>query len=73
MADGFRQRPVYDYHECSALLVDLHLVHLLLSVSVDNHIDTSHVDVKTAFLETTLGEDIWLSVPAELRRDTAAL
>lgn len=57
-AYGFWQCSGYDYHESSALLVDLHLARLLLYVSATNNADTSQVKVKTAFLEDKLDEQI---------------
>lgn len=42
------------------------------SVSATNNSDTSHVYIKRAFLEATLDEEIWLSMPAALCKDIAA-
>lgn len=52
--------------------MDLHLVRLLISVSAGINVDTSHVNVETAFLEATLEEEIWLSLPKVLYKDTEA-
>lgn len=70
VAHGFRRYPGYDYNECSAPLVDLHLLHLLLSIRTANNADKSHVEVETAFQEAELGQEIWLSLPAAFGKDT---
>lgn len=71
VAHFFLKYPGYDYHQSSSPSVDLHPVRLLLSVSGTNDADTSHVNVKSAFLEAELDEEILLSLPATLDRDTA--
>lgn len=51
--------------------MDLHLVSLSLSISAANNVDTSYVDVKTAFQGVKLDKEIGLSLPVTLRSDTA--
>lgn len=53
-------------------MIELHIVHLLLSTSAADNMDTSQVDIKTAFLDAKLHEEIWLALLAALHKDTTA-
>lgn len=63
VAQGFSQRFGIDYNEVFAPVARTTTLRLLLSISGDRDYKVSHYDIKTAFLNGTLEEEIYLRPP----------
>lgn len=63
VARGFTQKPGIDYDETFSPVVRHSTLRLLFALSVQLNLKVTHLDVKTAFLNGTLKEDIFMSHP----------
>lgn len=63
VAKGFTQRPGIDYEETFSPVVRHSTLKLLFALSVQINLDITHLDVKTAFLNGHLKEDIYMVQP----------
>ncbi|XP_045447465.1 uncharacterized protein LOC123655756 [Melitaea cinxia] len=63
VAKGFSQRPGIDYEETFSPVVGYSTLRLLFALSVQLNLDIIHLDVKTAFLNGYLKEDIYMYQP----------
>lgn len=63
VAKGFTQKEGVDYKETFAPVVRYDTVRVVLSFGVMNKMDITTFDVKTAFLNGDLEEDIWMEEP----------
>uniref|UniRef100_A0ACD5U8P7 Uncharacterized protein n=1 Tax=Avena sativa TaxID=4498 RepID=A0ACD5U8P7_AVESA len=62
-AKGYVQRPGIDFDEVFAPVARLDSVRLLLAVAAQFKWQVHHMDVKTAFLNGELGEEVYVSQP----------
>ena len=63
VAKGFLQKPGIDYDEVYAPASSLVTLRLLLSIAAERSYDVQQLDVKTAFLNGDLTEEIYLQPP----------
>jgi hypothetical protein len=63
VAKGYVQRPGIDFDEVFAPVARLDSVHLLLAVAAQKKWEVHHMDVKTAFLNGELGEEVYVAQP----------
>lgn len=63
VAKGFTQKPGIDYDETFSPVVRHSTLKLLFALSVQFRLDVTHLDVKTAFLNGFLKEDIYMMQP----------
>lgn len=63
VAKGFTQRPGIDYEETFSPVVRHSTLKMLFALSVQLNLDITHLDVKTAFLNGYLKEDIYMVKP----------
>jgi len=63
MAKGYSQQPGIDYDETFAPVAQFTTIRILLALSVENDWEVDGMDVKTAFLNGTLEERIYMEVP----------
>jgi transposase InsO family protein len=63
VAKGYAQRPGIDFDEVFAPVARLDSVRLLLAVAAQFKWQVHHMDVKTAFLNGELGEEVYVSQP----------
>jgi hypothetical protein len=63
VAKGYVQRPGIDFDEVFAPVARLDSVRLLLAVAAQYKWQVHHMDVKTAFLNGELGEEVYVSQP----------
>jgi transposase InsO family protein len=63
VAKGFTQKPGIDYEETFSPVVRHSTLRLLFALSVQLNFDITHLDVKTAFLNGYLKEDIYMVQP----------
>jgi hypothetical protein len=63
VAKGYVQRPGIDFDEVFAPVARLDSVRLLLAVAAQFKWQVHHMDVKTAFLNGELGEEVYVSQP----------
>lgn len=63
VAKGFTQKPGVDYDETFSPVVRHSTLKLLFALSVQMNLDVTHLDVKTAFLNGLLKEDIYMYQP----------
>lgn len=63
VAKGFTQKPGIDYEETFSPVVKHSTLKLLFALSVQLNLNVSHLDVKTAFLNGYLKEDIYMTQP----------
>ncbi|CAN0442910.1 unnamed protein product, partial [Discosporangium mesarthrocarpum] len=63
VAQGFSQIPGVDYFSTFAPVARMSSVHLLLSLAAEYNWDLLHLDVKTAFLQSELKEEIYVRQP----------
>lgn len=66
VARGFTQKPGVDYDETFSPVVRHSTLRLLMALSVELDLNITHLDVKTAFLNGILQEDIFLQQPEGL-------
>ena len=63
VAKGYVQRHGIDYEEVFAPVTRLETVRLLLALAVKNEWEVHHLDVKSAFLNGVLQEEVYVSQP----------
>lgn len=63
LAKGYAQEQGIDYEEVYAPVTGIETVHLLLALSAKNNWQVHHLDVKTAFLNGEINEDVYVSQP----------
>jgi len=63
VAKGYVQRPGIDFDQVFAPVARLDSVRLLLAVAAQYKWQVHHLDVKTAFLNGELGEEVYVSQP----------
>jgi len=63
VAKGYSQQPGIDYDETFAPLAKFTTIRILLALSCENDWEVEGMDVKTAFLNGTLDERIYMEVP----------
>ncbi|KAM0863375.1 hypothetical protein ACQ4PT_044625 [Festuca glaucescens] len=63
VAKGYAQRPGIDFDEVFAPVARLNSVGLLLAVAAQFKWEVHHMDVKTAFLNGDLGEEVYVTQP----------
>ena len=64
VAKGYVQRPGIDFEEVFAPVAPLESVRLLLAVAAHESWEVHHMDVKSAFLNGDLQEEVYVSQPA---------
>ena len=64
VAQGFKQRPGIDYLETYSPLISVDAIRMLLSYGAANDLEIDHLDVVTAYLESSIKEVIYLMLPA---------
>ena len=67
VALGNRQTFGIDYHETFAPVVTMTTIRSVLAVAATNDLELEQMDVKTAFLNGDLNENVFMSVPEGLR------
>ena len=70
MARGFTQEYGVDYEETFALVARLSSVHALLAVAASRHWSICQMDVKNAFLNGDLSEEVYMQPPPGLSHPT---
>jgi transposase InsO family protein len=63
VAKGYSQRKGFDYLETYAPVVKLVTVRMLLAIANEKHLEIHQMDVKTAFLNGDLKEQIYMNQP----------
>ena len=63
MAKGYSQQPGVDYDETYAPVARLTSIRILLSIAATLDLEVHQMDVKTAFLNGELKEEIFMSIP----------
>jgi hypothetical protein len=63
VAKGYTQKPGIDYFETSSPVIDISSVRLLLSFAQCHDMIVHHIDVKTAYLNAELKENIFMRPP----------
>lgn len=63
MAKGYMQRPRLDFEEVFALVARLESVRLLIAIAAHRGWEVHHMDVKSAFLNGDLAEEVYVAQP----------
>ena len=63
IAQGFSQTEGIDYKETFALVARLDLLQLLLAIATHFDFDVHHIDIKSAYLNGDLNEEIYMDKP----------
>jgi len=63
VAQGFSQRPGWDYVESFALTIRLSVVRALLALVAADDLECDSIDITTAFLNGDLEEEIYMKPP----------
>lgn len=63
VAQGFSQKPGIDYTDTYAPVVSLTSVRLILALAVQREFNIIHFDIKTAFLNGNISEEIYMKLP----------
>ena len=63
VAKGYVQKQGIDYEEAFALVTRLETVHLILALAAKNGWEVHHLDVKSAFLNGVLQEEVYVLQP----------
>ena len=63
VAKGFRQKPGKDYDETFSPVAMLKSIQILLAIATYHDYEIWQIDVKTAFLNGNLNEEIYMSQP----------
>jgi hypothetical protein len=69
VAQGFNQKEGIDYEETFALVACLEAIRILLAFSVAKGFKLHQMDVKSAFLNGVLEEEVYLRQPPEFESD----
>lgn len=69
VAKGFNQREGIDYFETFALVVRYESIRVLLSICASEDLEIARFDVKTAFLNGELKEDIYMEQPTGFKNE----
>jgi hypothetical protein len=67
VAQGFSQKEGIDYEETFALVARLEAIRILLAFSVAKGFKLHQIDVKSAFLNGVLEEEVYVRQPPGLR------
>jgi hypothetical protein len=67
VAQGFNQKEGIDYEETFALVARLEAIRILLAFSVAKGFKLHQMDLKSAFLNGVLEEEVYVRQPAGLR------
>lgn len=70
VAKGYSQKPNIDYNETFSPVVRLESVRLILSLVAKMDLEMIHFDVKTAFLNGKLNEEIYMQEPEGFKTGT---
>src|SRR5258708_7819083 len=63
VAQGFRQVPRIDYHETYSLVTKISSIRLICAMAAAYNLELEQLDVKTAYLNGTLEETIYMPPP----------
>ena len=63
VAQGFTQRPSMDYFNATSLVVKLDSLQLILAIAIQKGWEIEMMDVKGAYLNSTLDEEIYMRQP----------
>ena len=63
VAKGFTQTYGVNYQETFALVAKLNIVQVLLSIAVNNDWPLHQLDVKNAFQNSDLNEEVYMDIP----------
>ena len=63
MAQGYTQRPGIDYDETFSPVVRFESVHSVIALAVHKDMKLHQMDVKTAFLNGELSEEVFVKQP----------
>lgn len=63
VAKGYVQEHGVDYDEVYALVTKLETIRLLLALEAKNDWQVHHLDVKTAFLNEDINEEVYVAQP----------
>ena len=69
VAKGFLQREGIDYDETFAPASQLNSFRILLTIAANLDLQLSHLDVKTAFLNSDLAENLYIRLPEDATDD----
>lgn len=72
MAKGYKQKPGIDYLEVFAPVARLDTVRLIVSLAAQNSWKIFQMDVKSAFLNGTLEEEVYVEQPAGYVKESQA-
>ena len=72
IAKGYVQRPGIDLDEVFASVACLDSVRLLLAIAAKKRWEVHHMDVKTAFLNEELGEEVYVTQPPGFTNSTTS-
>ena len=70
VAKGYSQKQGIDYHETFAPVIKYQSLRLILSIATERNMAVHQMDVKTAFLNGELEEEIYMEVPEGLTGTT---
>jgi Reverse transcriptase (RNA-dependent DNA polymerase) len=63
VAKGYTQTYVVDYQETFALVAKMNIVRILFSIAVNQNWTLYQLDVRNTFLQGTLDEDVYMTLP----------